>query len=295
MRDVLAKLDPRISEAVHRTSPGSTTNKGDAVDMYLPVLIDDDTKASGWQVGASIRHLAYSLLLDLGGGALRVHEYSRRGTKIVPTTLESLHTAEARSIVSQLINAVQPRSSGDSTISPADSWRLLGLQLMLQTLLEADKQLPPLKLVVALLSRSAKPEGWSFIHLAAQLEAALYSLRILKQLLEVVIECQQVTGPNHDSLPDMIELQSLLTLMPGLAELFDPVAGERAQAEAEKLHFAASEMIASMQIERQELNSEDSTPRTKKKQKRKRKASESDNTSVPKSRMPHNLFELLSE
>ena len=176
-------LDPRVSELVLQL----VSKSPDPIQMYLPFLIDDPSRASAWALGMSNRVLAYSCInhmLSEPDQYRKIFEFGRKGYRIVPQDINmlSLHacTLQAENLTAQL-DYVQ-----DIILREPSSgiWRMLGVLSVYKWYIESDKNAPSSKAISGLTENTpSETSTWEEIHLFAQLEAYLYSLRILKQIL----------------------------------------------------------------------------------------------------------------
>ena len=179
----IGAMDPRISELTLQLASKSE----DSIHVYLPYLIDDPSRASAWAVGLSNRILAYSCINHAhpeSDRANKVLEFGRKGSRIKPEDINLLsgHACilQAENFIAQL-DAVRKLLS----LGPSESvWRLLSILNVYRWYIENGKN-PPSTKAFSRLTETATNETlrWEEIHLFAQLEAYLYSLRTLKQIL----------------------------------------------------------------------------------------------------------------
>ena len=201
-------MDARVSELILQYRSPSH----EPVYMFLPVLIDDPSRSSAWAIAMNLRRFAYALLTQNSSSV--VLEYGRRGSRIQPTMFQTeegyLCTSDAATICRRL-------SAIDEEFGPMPAWltwRIFGMMEVFSWYLEG-RTLPPSNMSSkAFVGRDEIRLSWQDIHLAAQLEAALYSVRILKQVLGYVI---QING--NSALPELLELYQRLASLPPLGSL----------------------------------------------------------------------------
>ncbi|KAK8079989.1 hypothetical protein PG997_007807 [Apiospora hydei] len=222
---LLTSLDPRISELVIQslnidlatdaensslTGDATTTSTGqprgpDKISMFLPVMVEDNARKSSWTMSESVRQLCYAI-------AQQKKKKEPSGPRQQPRRDDIV--IEYRTLES---------STGGRQLSlpsPAETER--GCAQLLATLEQIELDLPghellwlalavyqdvewstsngrnPLSVQVmgeaaALFQNKNSGEqqqpgqyGWDVLHFTAQVQASLYSLRMLKQVLDVV-------------------------------------------------------------------------------------------------------------
>ncbi|CAD0040469.1 unnamed protein product [Aureobasidium pullulans] len=223
---ILARLDPRISEIVHlvrvkeNQEAPSDLQDSDNLNMYLPYLIDDPTRTSAWRSGVSIRAQAYSLLRLLNSSITQVTEFERKGTRVAGTTVELDSTSSAVAMLEDCVKSLKDDLGQHSSLSKAARWRAVATRHVCQSNLDNEKP-PPLSSDINRLVTGSR-EGvlsWSFIHASAQMQASLYSLRMLSQISTVVQSFLE--GADNAILTPLQTLVNLLNDLPSLRELLD--------------------------------------------------------------------------
>lgn len=210
-QECLDRMDPRLSELIHRL----IAQEPDAEpSMFLPFLVDDLHKGSAWKCGSSLRKLAYSVLS--GTAVKTINEFDRKGTRMADTKI-ALHTDVQQAVCShqtwleQQVLSVQTKG-----IKPL--WRAVGGIMLLCDLQAQDKSAPSLADITSVIHKR-KLCSWTQIHLSVQLEAVMYSFRMLKLALEFVL-----AGPNaKDDGQVLTKLSNLLVDLPSMLQLFDPL------------------------------------------------------------------------
>lgn len=169
----LQKLDVRVSELVHQALLPLPTHP----QVYLPLLVEDPNQASAWNMGQDIRTLAYSLLQSS-----TVHEHKRKAQGIAVQEISPYSPADVQVPVTD----IEKQISGLTTWAKSKGvgselvWPLFALSIVLTDV----NTPPPIPLVLRVLN-SDFDNTWAFIQLTARVQAVLYSLRMLKQVLSV--------------------------------------------------------------------------------------------------------------
>jgi hypothetical protein len=150
----------------------------------------------------------------------------------------------------------------------------VAVRLVCQSNLDNDKP-PPLSADISRLVTGTR-EGilsWSFIHASGQVQASLYSLRMLSQISTVAFSILEPT--KHEILSPLQKLITLLNDLPTLRELLDEKS-TNVDGEAEAARAAVLSTLQSLGI------TQDTTETsTKKKKKRKKKGEHTGNRSPP--------------
>ncbi|KAL4811573.1 XPG domain containing-domain-containing protein [Aspergillus unguis] len=183
-------LDTRVSELVWQYElPTEYTIKG-IPHVYLPILIEDHTRRCAWDNGRDYRSMAYSLL-NISRPRNERHEYVsefiRRGQRIVKDKLqlqdESGISARIKTFEAQL-DAL--RATIGIQNSPRDFWMLFAVRVVYGTDFQFTKgDIQSLEQFLRL-GHMGKRLQWLDLHLTAQIHAVLYSLRMLKQLIDLL-------------------------------------------------------------------------------------------------------------
>lgn len=226
---MLRTLDARISEWIHLTLDSSETWKGSdepevkrkdfanqTFDMYLPFTVDDPTRATSWNLSIPIRKLAYSILRP---GKHITNEWTRRGPRIGEKKVEHVSTQEVCDGVQEWIHFLLPLQT---ELSEAVAlWRVIGLYSVCMELIEQERPLPKREVLAKLLTCKVGSRDWSSVHLQTQMEAVLYSWRMIHQCCQVQQAMRKDATPN-DELDGVVDgLSDILASMPGIAHLFD--------------------------------------------------------------------------
>ena len=266
-------LDPRTSEFIVQslTSP-------EAPQVHLPILYEDPSRDSSWEYGLAYRQLAYSIVYSSKQHKVpeNVIEYVRRGSRIAETTVSMLRDDEAKTAVRTLSQSLSTafKTASSNEIHPPpppdlDSipeWYAAGLVTVLQHKLDNLKA----PFSHASLDRlfginTNKPANkkftptWEDLHLLANTHAALYSWRMLKQIVDWTYERAEAGGdlrqkPMVDGLE---ELRFILTQTPSCRDLFLSLQGLRSTGTTEARKNAAKlvKKALSQHIEQQREDS----------------------------------------
>ncbi|KAI5201813.1 hypothetical protein E4T39_04983 [Aureobasidium subglaciale] len=276
----LAELDPRISEIVHlvriKESDEAPSDLHDSnnLDMYLPFIIDDPTRTSAWRSGVSLRTHAYSLLRLLNSSITQITEQERKGTRVAGTVVEIGSTSDHIKLLEDCLSSLKHDLDHYPSLGRAAKWRAVAVKLVCQSNLDNDKP-PPLSNDLNRLVTGSR-EGvlsWSFIHASGQMQASLYSLRMLYQISIVVHGLLEGTG--HDALAPLQKLITLLQDLPSLRELLDEETN-KTECEIEAAKAAVLSTLQNLGITQDTAESS-----TKKKKKRKKKGEHTGDRTPP--------------
>lgn len=200
----LQMLDVRVSEFIHQSLDGSPT-----LLVYLPLLVEDPNQSSAWSSGQDYRQLAYLLLAPKTS---TVHEYRRKAQGIFVQELPMSATKVSAVDMMAHISGVAKWAS-DRNLSRALMWPLFALSIVL-----LDSKTTPSILVVLHVLNGDFDNSWEFIHLTARLQAVLYSLRTLQQVITVQ---QAVEGQGKTGAEDIImQMGKELMSLPSIADTF---------------------------------------------------------------------------
>jgi hypothetical protein len=230
-------LDPRTAEAV--------VTSDESADMYLTPVVEDPSRDSSWAYGASIRRLAYSLLLTLRGHSQlskTVTEYARKGQRITSTLIHPTNETllqEHLTIFLQTLDTLKPRLLSERNFGPATvvQWYILAFRRVCEQNVEADKPTPSMAQMTRLLGLQASKASptskiqWDDIHLLANMHAVLYSFRILQQLARHVLQNLKIKPSMMDvGISNTLrQLHSRLESMPAIENLFLDIPELRAK------------------------------------------------------------------
>lgn len=212
-------LDARVSELFWQYQLRDVFSPCQAPHIYLGVLPEDHARRCAWAMGQSFRTLAYSILNSSWPAPDRhpfINEFARRGGRIAA---HQIHLGDADWIVSHIsetwerTNLVE-NSLGISTRLPI-YWIFFALYEVYNS--EGREKLPEPGQLSRFLSIGHMGKGleWADIHLNAQIQAVLYSLRILSQLLQMVVVLDNGIAS---------QLQSMLARLPVVHLMMRPAS-----------------------------------------------------------------------
>lgn len=211
-------LDPRTAEFVVQATTGEV---GHVPKIYLPILHEDPERDSSWSYGQEVRQLAYSLFFELhprARPASSVNEYSRKGGRITSTSVEIIDRHRLQQASSALLDLLQQNKP--STVL---QWWFTALRLVIRRKIEISKIITQSNVETVFgLQGSSSSCTWIDMHLHASIQSALYSLRMLQQLLSYA---SQSTPAADERDIQAEQLQRALEGLPAIATLFVDIEG----------------------------------------------------------------------
>ena len=200
--------DPRISELALQT----LSSESSTIRMYLPFLIEDTTRASAWSVGSGIRAFAYSLLIISSKRKQMpsILEYSRQANRILPREINLLDSDVCVTYAKAFEERISLIVASFKNCSEATLWRTIGMIEVYSWYIAEERTQQSDDLVANVVNRKRGLSSWQEIQFSAQLQAALYSIRIVSQLLP----CTDKFSSNFSN------LSLYLLRLPALEELF---------------------------------------------------------------------------
>ncbi|PYH92774.1 hypothetical protein BO71DRAFT_382875 [Aspergillus ellipticus CBS 707.79] len=179
-------FDPRISELYSQYRVWSEQRLTKSLHMYLVILNEDHTRQCAWTKGQLYRNIAYSALNISHPVNTRhafVNEYVRRGGRIINNQIslgdKEWILTEIRSLLG-LLNLIYD-IFGTQMASPV-YWTMFALYVIYDGQANTTPSTAHLTKFLDVGYMSETPD-WADIHLLAQIQSVLYSLRILQQLL----------------------------------------------------------------------------------------------------------------
>jgi hypothetical protein len=233
----LQELDVRVSEFVHEGMLGSTE-----IPVYLPLLVEDPNQASAWNMAQDLRTLVYSLVAPTTS---KVQEYRRKAQGIFPQEIIPYSAVDVELTAKELqerIGAVL-KWAESKDISPPLIWSLFALSLVVAEL----NTPPPLPLISRVLNGEFD-NTWAFVQLSARIQAALCSLRMLKQVTAIWLATHpQAQSSLRESLSN---LQIAMSGFPSISDMFTvPGQERRLLADHEQLKSLVEEIFSSAGVE----------------------------------------------
>jgi hypothetical protein len=217
--DEVPSLDPRLLELFLRAfqgskkaiAPNSELRPVSRLEIYLPFLLDCPNRTSAWEASKPVRQLTYAILQSFCGNLIpsvtemrRLHSVSSGSRVEVPTP------AEVDELGTSLLTLFTAIEAGIS--KPESVWVALSFYQDIVMTLDRGRGNP---LSLELLDQEVRGKmdhcSWDFLHLVAQIQGTYYSLRMLRQIIELLA---QYTGPL--STP-VFELARILSRLPPLS------------------------------------------------------------------------------
>lgn len=177
-------IDPRISELMHQVNEGSSP---EPINMYLPMLLEDPDRISAWTETAEARAFAYSCLNIYRPGnttSRLLQEVYREGDHVGITAMNWLDESETLAYASTYFNKIRDHMDDQSKPPRGEIWNHYRLWRGYALSLLCD---PPLTIESSkhILEGNEDSSIWSWTDVQdnARLQASLYSLRIMQQIL----------------------------------------------------------------------------------------------------------------
>lgn len=250
----LRGLDPRIAELICQlTEVNDDSPVFRAQDLWvtLPLLLEDPSKDASWSYGRDLRRLAYSLLFATHGRSPStgqspsVTESIRKGQRITQDIVEVIYPTKLADAIRNCIAdlAFSPGSTNphNSNATMPHDYILWALRNVLKQRTATGKNIMPsvsIRTYLGLVdpptstnpaNKKAKPghpdyeAEWRLLHLNANVQAALYSLRMLRQTCIFLKD-----DSRHMSYRNEFDnLLRLISFMPPIHDLFLDVKGVR--------------------------------------------------------------------
>ncbi|KAI4605009.1 hypothetical protein J4E83_010880 [Alternaria metachromatica] len=171
----IPRIDVRLSEFMFQAF-----DRIEFPHVYMPLLIEEPNQASAWNVGREIRRLAYTIAAK--DSQMVVKEYRRKAQGISAQEISIYPPCFDQTPIEDLERQMRGLKEwrDAKSITSELLWPLYGISLVLNEL----NTPPPIALVQRVLNCDFD-NSWAFVHLTARLHAALYSLRMLLQMIKV--------------------------------------------------------------------------------------------------------------
>lgn len=230
----LQTLDPRISEYLLQFPSFKEISRGlsiiefanqDQHRIFLPFLLDSPIRTSGWEICNAVRELAYglvNLILPEQQRITRILEYRRQQGKFGGRELQLPHVTSIPEICSKYCEIYLKLKKKLSCFRNHHFWIAFALYQEKEWSHSHGKESVSEWLTSLMGSFTSgfelnKQCHWEVIHLIAQIDASLYSFRILYQITETLIACE-FRGYLP---PALLELYQLLQTLPKLNNYYD--------------------------------------------------------------------------
>jgi hypothetical protein len=233
----LQNLDVRISEFIYQGLHAKVE-----IVVYLPFLVEDQHRASAWVHGQDLRAVSYSIFTT---DRSSVREHRRKAQTVSMQQIELYPPQELLAMMQTYARNISAwvEWTAERDVPHSLKWPLFAIGVVLPEL----KSPPPLALWLRVLAADFD-NTWDFVHLTSGLHAALYSLRFLKQCIEVWLSLH--TDESFSLLPIARQIQTDLQSMGPITELFlVPGQARKPQDDHELLRDLVAEVYASANVE----------------------------------------------
>ena len=219
--EVFEKLDPRLSELMHAliAQPAQLTGR-----IFLGLFIEDPSTFSAWGPSQNIRQIAYSILRHITGSTTQIREIDRRGNRNSENVVIILNVTACeegtRDLITLLEAKTDPKTAFTGPVGPP-YWKAYAVIHVLRWYAERSALSTHMQQITQLLMTDCSHITWFDLHFTAQISGVLYSLRILKQILELVFcsEDSIIQTRLGKAASTMDKLHSILKAMPPIKDL----------------------------------------------------------------------------
>lgn len=207
-------LDPRISELVLQANNQS-------VLMYLPIMLEDPERASAFAVSSPQRVFAYSCCTsNFKVQDREMYEYCRKGRKVVQTSITLLSRDELPKFAEKIRARLQLFRNTFSAFPVSVMYRSYAIAEVYHWYLDTDRTPPSRDTLAAALTGGINGQTtWDIIHLFAQTDASLYSLRMIQQILGLVLPFDPSEKMGTSVLQSLQALNKAIKSLPPLSQL----------------------------------------------------------------------------
>lgn len=227
----LPPLDPRVSELYLQFREPQIYGEADsAPTLFLPPIVEDSSRTCAWSYGLEFRQMAYSFLnlsMEPDRRHANISEYSRRGTRVVPTSVELFDRAGCVAAASTMLMKfrIAKRQFQRYWPDPLLCWRIFGFH---EVCLQNQQQNKPV-ITQSFIQRFLEVGyvndvlTWDDVHIYSEVQCVLYSVRVLKQLLRASLPKlgPYLAGPAKELsvvLKDMLPIRLLMASRTGVCE-----------------------------------------------------------------------------
>lgn len=182
----LDSLDPRFAEVACQLSASDPEKKP---EITLPMLLEDSNRDASWSYGKSTRQLAYSILTKhfTSLRSTEVIEHSRKGPAIASTTFAILAKTDLEQYSQGLVDRMT-----QYTLEDPCGWIMYAIHEVWSQRNNVGKSVFSAHILSILLGLAPVPIAgqktvnmWDLMHLNANIQAVLYSTRLLKQAVKM--------------------------------------------------------------------------------------------------------------
>lgn len=214
----LEQMDPRIAELAHQTMPGFPHTPTESANMFLVPLLEDVGRFSAWVSGQDIRDATYRMVLSSSRNVRGIDEYIRRGTNCAPEPHPPAPDWKADLLrISQMLTDVKAFLE-PYRATAAQRFNYIAMYYTIKAMATRGSHMLTQQEVSRILAKD-RLRSKGEVHASAMCQAAIYSLRMLKQLLAL----EKAKGGMAKELK---ALNKALGEMPTLAELFEKSAAD---------------------------------------------------------------------
>ena len=219
-------LDPRISEVICQLESNDRFVKI-PVHAYLLCLIEDPARSSAWLASSSHRYFAYSIYTTICNNRpeasnTAIVELTRRGQSFAAQEIPLLSRDGVNDFALRLHQQLDQYTTRFSGIHKPLVWRLYALSQVYHRYLNTGRTPPSREALTRAMTGTYKPRPtWDDIHLSAQIQAVLYSLRMVKQILAYTAAATDThRNPPLQNLAKILDdLPNMALLIPSSLEL----------------------------------------------------------------------------
>lgn len=218
-----ANMDPRIAELYWQYEQPELFCSLEGPHVYLGVVFEDHSRRCAWEQGRAFRELGYSLINLCQPDARRyaaVHEFVRRGKRVISEQVVPSDKERVAKDVDLFLERLDLARTFFEAVPASQFWVLFALSEICSDPSNTTALLSATQLQTFLETGQLGDQlAWADVHLIAQVQAVLYSLRILKQLLEMHVD---QSGPFNflSVLSDLPPLNSLVGSLHDMMRVF---------------------------------------------------------------------------
>lgn len=214
----LQQMDPRIAELAHQTMPGFPHAPNESANMFLVPLLEDVGRFTAWASGQDIRDATYRMILSSSRSVRGIDEYIRRGTNCAPEPHPpgpdwKADLVRFSKMLTDVKDFLEPRHA-----TAAQRFNYIAMYYTIKALASRGSHMLTKEEVTRILAKE-RQRSVQEMHASAMCQAAIYSIRILKQLLAL----EKAKGGMAKELK---ALSKALGEMPTLADLFEKTAAD---------------------------------------------------------------------
>ena len=216
-------LDPRTSEVICQLESKDLQT----THAYLLCLIEDPFRSSAWLVTSAHRYFAYSIYSMLSNNQTEdsntvIVEHTRRGQNFVEHVIPLLSHDGVIDFANHLHRQLDEYDTRFSGLYKPLVWRLYALSQVYHWYLNASRTPPSREDLTGAMTGQYKPRPtWDDIHLSAQIQAVLYSLRMIKQILACAVPATNSSANRvlRDLAATLEDLPDMALMIPSSFEL----------------------------------------------------------------------------